>query len=261
MKFILSITLLLASQVLLPAVDLGPDLQIQTISEDCYLIVHSYPWPANALAVRIESNHWLIIDTPYSADAMKRFDAWLTNLEGKSLKYSAIITSYHIDNAGAVEFFLARDEEVFSTVYTAELLGSKAAISLEGIISWIIDPEIVNYYESFDFSQPTNFLTIPVDSSSELFQGRIEVYFPGAGHTEDNIVVYLAREKILFGGCMVLNAQKKSPGNTADADLNQWPVSLKRLLAKYLEAEIVIPGHGQPGSLNLIQHSIEVLGQ
>ena len=48
--------------------------------------------------------------------------------------------------------------------------------------------------------------------------GTIEVFFPGAGHTRDNLVVWLPEHRVLFGGCMVKSARGRTPGNLADAE-------------------------------------------
>lgn len=78
----------------------------------------------------------------------------------------------------------------------------------------------------------------------------------GAGHTIDNIVVWIPEEKILFGGCMLKALRWKGLGFTDDADLNEWPKTLKKLIKEFPESRIVIPGHGDYGDLSLIQHTI-----
>ena len=45
----------------------------------------------------------------------------------------------------------------------------------------------------------------------------------------------------------------------ADADLAEWPTSVERIQKHYPEAEVVIPGHGLPGGLDLLQHTANVV--
>jgi metallo-beta-lactamase class B len=48
-------------------------------------------------------------------------------------------------------------------------------------------------------------------------------------------------------------------GYTGDANVNEWTNSLKRLLDKYPQSRIVIPGHGEYGDLSLIHHTLKLL--
>jgi metallo-beta-lactamase class B len=87
----------------------------------------------------------------------------------------------------------------------------------------------------------------------------IHCYYFGAGHTLDNIVVWIPSEKVLFGGCMVKEFNAKGLGNIVDADLNEWPKTIDKVIDKFKTAKIVIPGHGQFGGLELLRHTRELL--
>ena len=89
----------------------------------------------------------------------------------------------------------------------------------------------------------------------------LECFYPGAGHSLDNIVVYFPEQKILFGGCLIKSAESTSIGNIADGDVEAWPKTLKKVQKKYPDAEIIIPGHGSVGSMELIEHTIGVVNQ
>ena len=87
---------------------------------------------------------------------------------------------------------------------------------------------------------------------------KIICKYLGAGHTIDNIVVWVPAEKILFGGCMLKAVGWNSLGFTGDADLNEWPKTLRKLLVEFPESKIVIPGHGDYGDLGLVQHTLRL---
>jgi hypothetical protein len=42
----------------------------------------------------------------------------------------------------------------------------------------------------------------------------------------------------------------------ADADLAAWPTTIERLRARYSRARLVVPGHGEPGTLALLDHTL-----
>ncbi|MCK5059126.1 MAG: hypothetical protein KAT34_20930 [Candidatus Aminicenantes bacterium] len=58
---------------------------------------------------------------------------------------------------------------------------------------------------------------------------------------------------------MIRSANSKNLGYTKEADLENWPAAIRTLKEKYGEAKIVIPGHGKPGSLNLLGHTLKLL--
>ena len=89
--------------------------------------------------------------------------------------------------------------------------------------------------------------------------GPVELFYPGAAHSTDNLVVYVPSANVLYGGCAVHELSSTSAGNVADADLAEWPTSVERIQKHYPEAEVVIPGHGLPGGLDLLQHTANVV--
>jgi metallo-beta-lactamase class B len=66
---------------------------------------------------------------------------------------------------------------------------------------------------------------------------------------------------VLFGGCIIKSLNSQGLGSTKDANVEQWPISLNKVLEKYSDAEVVIPGHGKWGSIELIKHTLDLLEQ
>lgn len=97
------------------------------------------------------------------------------------------------------------------------------------------------------------------DTTFLLGNLKIETFYPGEAHSPDNIVCWLPQEKVLFGGCMVKSDTSETLGNLSDANVKQWPESIKVLLKKYPAAQWVIPGHGNPGNTDLLHHTLELL--
>ncbi len=82
----------------------------------------------------------------------------------------------------------------------------------------------------------------------------------GAGHTLDNIVTYLPSEKTLFGGCLV-KAKGSGKGNLADADVSAWSGTVSRVRDAFPEVEVIVPGHGECGGLDLLRYTVEMFQQ
>ncbi|GHT54487.1 hypothetical protein FACS189451_09580 [Bacteroidia bacterium] len=88
-----------------------------------------------------------------------------------------------------------------------------------------------------------------------LHSEDVYCYYLGGGHSTDNIVVWIPSEKILFGGCLLKDIHSKGLGNISDAKLEEWPETIGNVIAKFPDATIVIPGHGQIGGKELLQHT------
>ena len=86
----------------------------------------------------------------------------------------------------------------------------------------------------------------------------IDCFYLGAAHSTDNIVVWIPSEKILFAGCMIKSVNARNLGNTADGDLTAYPGTIKKLLAKFPDVKVVIPGHGDFGGMELVKHTKEL---
>lgn len=97
-----------------------------------------------------------------------------------------------------------------------------------------------------------------VSQTAEDLKGPIEVYYPGPGHARDNIVVYYAPAKVLFGGCLIRPGGSTDLGNTADADIGHWAQAVRNVASQFPDAETIIPSHGPMGGRELLGHTIEL---
>ena len=76
----------------------------------------------------------------------------------------------------------------------------------------------------------------------EVWKYESRNIYPGKGHTEDNIVVWLPQYNILVGGCLVKSTSAKDLGNVADAYVNEWSTSIENVLKRYRNINVVVPG-------------------
>ena len=89
----------------------------------------------------------------------------------------------------------------------------------------------------------------------------VTVFYPGPGHTRDNIVVYYAPAKVLFGGCLIRPGASDDLGNTADGDVDHWAKAVRNVAEAFPDADIVIPSHGPMGGRELLDHTIALAEQ
>lgn len=85
-------------------------------------------------------------------------------------------------------------------------------------------------------------------------------YFPGEGHTRDNIVSYIPSVKVLFGGC-IIKALGSGKGNLTEANVTTWAESVRNVKQKFPNAVVIIPGHGAYGPRSLLDYTIKMFGE
>ena len=187
--------------------------------------------PANGL-VYFTRDEAYIVDTPWNDEQTKELIYWIR----KNLDVDiggVIVTHWHNDCMGGLRAVQECGIKIYSSALTREI----------AVREKLPAPE--NTFERT--------LQLGPDGN------EIVAAFYGAGHTADNIVVWVPSEKILFGGCMVKTLGARDLGNISEADLDQWPHTLKTVLEHYSDAKIVIPGHGPHGDTGLIRHTIDLL--
>ena len=86
----------------------------------------------------------------------------------------------------------------------------------------------------------------------------VTIFYPGPGHTRDNIVVFHEQDGVLFGGCLIRPGGSQSLGNTADGDVPHWGVAVKNVADTFPDAKIVVPSHGAPGGAKLLRHTVDL---
>jgi len=170
-----------------------------------------------------------IIDTPWTIRDTKKLVAWIASKD-LTLK-SAVVTHFHKDASGGLSFLNSLKIETYTTPLTNKLLDSKQREKSN------------NEIQSNEY---------------ELLTDKIEVFYPGAGHSHDNIVVWLPEEKILFGGCFVKSINSKGLGYTGHASVKDWPISIQNVINKYPNVDKVVPGHGEIGDISLLRHTAQL---
>lgn len=58
-----------------------------------------------------------------------------------------------------------------------------------------------------------------------------------------------------------MSLDSKDKGSITDADLEQWSSSVGKVVDKYPEAEVVIPGHGKCSGFDILEHTPELVSQ
>lgn len=175
----------------------------------------------------------VLIDTPATDEQTASVLAWASETLRHPVRH-LIVTHWHADRMGGIG--AARAEHVATHAF-----GKTRALAREkGLV--VPDHEL-GVEEHLDLSGVT-----------------LETWYPGHGHTVDNIVVWLPGESLLVGGCFVKSAEAKTLGNPREIDRTQWAAGLAALRRRHSEARTVVPGHGAAGGPELLVHTAALLG-
>ena len=241
---------------------ISSDLYYTEVRDSVYVITHHFPrYGSNSLFVLLPGKQGVLIDTPHETTGTMSLLVWIQSSFG-NLQLTAINTGWHQDNLGGNEYLLSRKIPVYGPTLTVTLITERRDELKDLLLEQTASLEDRRYYESY---RELNLLppdhTFPIEEGLLLEKGgeTFEVYYPGESHTVDNTVVFLHSKKILFGGCMVMSMRHQRPGFIDHANMKEWPESIDKVILKFPDCDIVIPGHGPYGNDRLLEHTKEIL--
>lgn len=191
-------------------------------------------YPANSLFA-VTGEGIVLVNSPWGDEQTQQLVDSVKQRFNKKIIF-CIATHFHDDCLGGFDVLKKQGAKTYSSRQTYALAKKEN-----------------NELPQYTFARDTTFTIGGV---------TLKTYYPGEGHTKDNIVVWLPQDQILFGGCLVKSLEADTKGFTGDANLKQWPSSIKNVQNKFKDARFVIPGHlGWQGGLKQLNHSLQILNQ
>ncbi|GMQ60730.1 BcII family subclass B1 metallo-beta-lactamase [Vallitalea sediminicola] len=244
------------------------ELTIKEIKQGVLVINHKFPWDGNSMIIEMENDEIAFIDTPYENEATRKIIEWVRERAGQEVKFTEINTGFHFDNLGGNKYLAEQDIKIIGTSKTVKMIKERGENARNLFLDWLKDPELKKYYDVYtelEYIEPTEIVNIGIDEEIELNFGdeKLILYYPEESHSPDNIVVYYPRKKVLFGGCMVKSVKSKNLGNTADANIERWLESIKKLKIRFDEksVDVIIPGHGEASNCSSLETTEILLEQ
>jgi metallo-beta-lactamase class B len=183
----------------------------------------------NGLIVR-NGEEAIVFDTPTNDKSSQELIKWVN--ETLTCKINAIIpTHFHNDCLAGLNAFHENNIPSYAHIKTIELAKENNFISPDN-----------GFRDS---------LILRVGDAT------ITAKFFGEGHTQDNIVGYFPNDNVMFGGCLIkeLNASK---GYLGDATVAEWSGTVEKVKHAYPQVELIVPGHGKPGTIQLLDYTIDL---
>ncbi len=186
--------------------------------------------PANGMYL-LTNNGVVLFDTPWDTTQFQPL------LDSIKLKHSnnltlCIATHWHSDRTDGLEYYKQQGIKTYTTLLTDKLSKENNKKRAEFIMT--------------------------KDTIFNVGQYSFEVYYPGEGHTVDNIVVWFSKEKILYGGCLIKGAAAENLGYLGDANAAEYETTLKKVQKKCPNPKFIIVSHHDWNNINSLKHSIKL---
>ena len=188
-------------------------------------------YPANGMYL-ITNKGVVLFDTPWDTT---QFQPLLDSIKQKHNKnvIMCISTHFHSDRTAGLSYYNQKGINTYTTKQTDEL--------------------------SKDKKEPRAEFLMYKDTTFQVGQYSFETFYPGKGHSPDNIVLWFNNEKILYGGCIIKSTETNSIGNLSDANTIEWIKSIKNVQTKFNNPYFIIPGHLSWNSKKSLAHTLSIL--
>ena len=186
--------------------------------------------PANGMYL-LTNNGVVLFDTPWDTT---QFQPLLDSIRLKHNKSVTICiaTHWHSDRTEGLEYYKQKGIKTYTTLLTDKFSKENNKKRAEFLM--------------------TN------DTIFNVGQYSFEGYYPGEGHTVDNIVVWFSKEKILYGGCLIKGADAENLGYLGDANVVEYEATLKKVQKKCPDPKFIIVSHHDWNNKNSLKHSIKL---
>lgn len=214
---------------------INPKLKITQLTDSFYIYTTYSRYegsqiPANGMYL-VTSNGVVLFDTPWDTT---QFQPLLDSIMQKHNKPVSICiaTHWHSDRTEGLEYYRKHGIKTFTTLLTDE-------------------------WSKRNNKKRAEFL-MTKDSVFNIGNYSFEVFYPGEGHTADNIIIWFSREKILYGGCLIKGVRDKTLGYLGDANINEYETTLRKVKEKCPSPNYIIISHSDWNNNKSLQHSIKL---
>lgn len=218
-----------------PGQTTGEKLRITPLTGDFYIYTTYNQYEGSAVPAHgmylVTNEGVVMFDTPWDTT---QFQPLLDSIRLRHDKKVILCfaTHWHSDKTAGLEYYRQQGIRTYTTVQTDELSRKNGKKRAEFLLT--------------------------KDSLFRAGQYSFETYYPGPGHTEDNIVIWFQQERILYGGCLIKGADDENLGYLGDGNRKAYAATLKKLRKKFRKPAYIIIAHSDWNNLNSLKHSIKM---
>ncbi len=183
--------------------------------------------PANGMYL-VTAKGVVLFDTPWDTT---QFQPLLDSIKLKHNKnvVLCIPTHFHDDRTGGLDYYRRQGIKTYTTVLTDQLSKKNNKKRAEYLMA--------------------------KDTVFNIGKYTFETYYPGEGHTPDNIVIWFRKQKILYGACLIKSVEDEDLGYLGDANKTAYASTIRNVQKKYPQPGYVIVGHGDWTNVKSLEHT------
>ncbi len=232
---------------------MAPEMKLRSVQKDIYMVrgVDALPsmenrgFMSNAFAVLTEEG-WVVIDALSTPELSKEFVGNLMRVKKAPIKY-AIITHYHPDHWYGAKTYKELGAKIVAHKKLMDLYQSgEAQLALENAKQRFGD-----LFKGVALVPPD----IVVEDRYTLKVGgkTFEVIYMGPAHTDNDLVVYMPSEKVLFTGDLVLYNRIPFMGDRGASSKGLLEALHK---IKKMDAKVILGGHNEPMDMSAVDFTL-----
>ena len=186
--------------------------------------------PANGMYV-VTNKGVVLLDSPWdSTQCQPLLDSIMARHQQPVVM--CIATHWHSDKTAGLNYFNSKGIATYTTVQTD---------------GW-----------SRKNNKPLASHLMANDTVFMIGQHRFETYYPGEGHTPDNIVVWFKDAQLLYGGCLIKGLDNKTLGYMGDANAAAYYSTLKNVQRRCQGVQHIVLTHSDGTTTRSLKHSLRM---
>lgn len=208
------------------------NLQITHLAGDFYIyttysLYKGERIPANGMYL-VSTEGVVLFDSPWDTT---QFQPLLDSIQARHHKNVVICfaTHFHNDRTAGLEYYRKLGIKTYTSALTDELSRKDGMKRAE----FLIAKDTVFTVGGYSF----------------------ESYYPGPGHSPDNIIFWFSKERIIYGACLIKSFEDEDLGYLGDANMKEYARTIQRVQQKCKQPRWVIVGHGNWSKVSSLDHT------
>ena len=230
-----------------------PEMKLRRVQKDIYMVrgvdalpsVENRGFMSNAFGVLTEEG-WVVIDALSTPELSKEFVDNLMRVRKAPIKY-AIITHYHPDHWYGAKTYKELGAKIVAHKKFMDFYQSgEAQLALENAKQRFGD-----LFKSVVLVPPD--IVVEDKYTLKVCGKTFEVIYMGPAHTDNDLVVYMPSEKVLFTGDLVLYNRIPFMGDRG-ASSKGLVEALHKI--KKMDAKVILGGHNEPMDMSAVDFTL-----
>ncbi|GAA4807235.1 BcII family subclass B1 metallo-beta-lactamase [Olivibacter ginsenosidimutans] len=213
-------------------------LTITPLTGDLYVFTsygmyNDQPVPANGMYL-VTKDGAVLFDAPWDTTQFQPLLDSIKRKHGQNVVL-CLATHWHDDRSAGLTFYAKHGAKTYTSKLTDQLCK--------------------------EYHKPRPNYTFNQDTVFTVGEYSFEAYYPGEGHTKDNIVVWLEKDKVLYGGCLIKSTAATNLGNVDDGNVRAWPQSIRNIQQRFGLPQYIVTGHDRWDSKASLDYTLKLLAE